>query len=119
MLQTVIAKVNAAKSGEDLPAIKSAVSDLNQARHRMDWSIVEPRIQLAIQPGHRGMLKCQGLGICAFLSNDGSKIVVRTGVKTIATKSIRYDMIRFAFEIATKTAMFSYADTDWGGQGIA
>lgn len=64
----------------------------------MTWQQLENRIRSEIQPNHKGILKCRGDERRPVVSNDGKEITMRTGVKTNSSKSITYEMIKFAFE---------------------
>ena len=64
----------------------------------MTWQQLEQRIRSEIQPGHQGILKCRGDERRSIVSNDGNKILIRTGVETASTKSITYEMIKYAYE---------------------
>lgn len=60
----------------------------------MDWEQLRNSIYSEIQPGHRGLLKCQGEKRRAIISNDGNKISIQTGKYS---KTITYEMIQYAF----------------------
>lgn len=76
----------------------------------MNWEDAKRIIFNEIQPGHRGILKCRGNERRPIISNDGHKIVMRTGIRTSNTHSITYSMIRNAFETLIKSGIFSSAD---------
>ena len=64
----------------------------------MTWQELEERIRSEIQPGHQGILKCRGNDRRSIVANNGNKIIIRTGVKTNKSKSITYEMIKYAYD---------------------
>jgi hypothetical protein len=75
----------------------------------LNWQQLQERIVREIQPNHQGILKCKGDERRAILSNNGDKIVIRTGVETTATKNISFEMIHFAFDKLMKREDFDSA----------
>ncbi len=64
----------------------------------MTWQKAENKIRSEIRHGHRDILKCRGNERRSVVSNNGREIVIRTGVRIDKTKSVTYEMIKYAFE---------------------
>ncbi len=64
----------------------------------MTWQQLKERILTEIQPSHQGILKCRGDKRRSIVSNDGNKILIKTGVKPNTAKPITYEMIKFAYD---------------------
>ena len=73
----------------------------------MNWQELEKRIRTELTPNHRGILKCKCDERRHIVSNDGLKIVMKTGIKTDTSHSISYKMIRYAFEKLAKREVFN------------
>lgn len=73
----------------------------------MNFQRIERRLRQDIQPGRTRIVKADGTTSRLVTSNDGSKIAVVTGVRTRQTKSVTYDMIRFAYEQLVSTGSFN------------
>jgi hypothetical protein len=82
---------------------------------QMNWQQLEKKIQAEIQPGHQGILKCRGDARRKIISNRNGKIAIKTGVKTDATKSVTFEMIKFAYEkiLSDETFDSSYFQTKY------
>lgn len=76
----------------------------------MNWSQLRQRIEKQIQPGHRGILKCQGNERRAIVSNDGQKIIMMKGKVTRQSVSISYQMIRDAYDNIMDAKKFDSKD---------
>lgn len=72
----------------------------------MKWEELKKQIQTELTPNHRGVLKCKCDERRLIVSNDGEKIVMRTGIKTETSYSITYGMIRYAFEKLARNEVF-------------
>jgi hypothetical protein len=64
----------------------------------MKWIDAERLIRAAVVPGKTAILKCDGIGRRTVTAHTAQKISLRTGIATKQTKTISYDMLRYAFE---------------------
>jgi hypothetical protein len=72
----------------------------------MKWKELKKRILKKITSDHRGILKCKCNERRSIVSNDGHKVVMKTGINTRASHSITYEMIYYAFEKLAKKEVF-------------